>query len=362
MNHRTAYPRTCLLGLLTILALAAPRRVEACSIITPEYGLTIKRPYQDRQIASDGVLAFDAVILGETPEVALARFSLTLTPYTGGPAITGETSHKLLGTEPYTAIDSFQDVALVWRPAMPLAPGFYTANATLQGPWEQPEMWDFAVVVDDAPAPPLSPPRVEKVETRVFDDEELERICCETSLDSCGGSSLCEPLRVLVVPGFTIRAALEPADIERAYLWVAPWDGQAAGPAFERTVPWYDEPDQPTYSQWTWLNDFRLPDAAGEFCLVVGATSLIDGSTVLTAPICRELTAAHEEPRKIRLSFGDSAWQQCLTPPVYERDGSPYPPEPDSNAGCRLADTNPGAGPLALLLLLAARRRRRPTS
>lgn len=361
MNHRTAYPRTCLLGLLTILALAAPRRADACSIISPEYGLTIKEANEDRQIASDGVLAFDAVILGETPEVALARFSLTLTPEAGGPAITGELGHKLLGTEPYTAIDSFQDIALVWRPAMPLAPGVYTANATLQGPWEQPAMWDFSVLVVDTPAPPLSPPRVDSVEAAVFDDQQLERICCETSLDSCGESSLCEPLRVLVVPGFTIRAALDPADIERAYLWVAPWDGQAAGPPFERTVPWHRETDLPTYAEWTWLNDFRLPDAAGEFCLVVGATSLIDDSTVLSAPICRELTAAHEEPRTITLSTESTGGSQCLTAPVYERDGSPYPPEPDSNAGCRLADANPGAGPLALLLLLAARRRRIPT-
>lgn len=352
MNHRNH--RTCLLGLLAIAALLAPRAADACTTDSLDRGLTVRPPPQEeRQIAGDGVLAFDAFIRGVEPEVALAQFALTLTPEGGGPPITGENSHRTLASQPYDDIDDYQEIVLVWRPSSPLAPGVYTAQVTLENDLFR--EWSFPVVVDAAAAPPLSPPLIKHVDPAGIVDEELERVCCETGQTSCGDHSVCHPTRVRVVPGFAVSATLEPADLERAYLWVAPWDGQAAGPPYERMNFWRASPDlSPWWSEWTFRHPIALPDAAGERCVVVGATSLIDGSTALSRPFCHTLEAAHEEARTPMFDPGDSDIVQCLGPPVYEHDGSPYPPEPDG--GCRLAATRPG--PLLALLLLIARRRR----
>lgn len=356
MRPRTVNPITCLMGLVTIVALTTPRPADACTAVSLDRGLTvIPSPVEERRIAGDGVLAFDAFIRDEPPELALTRFSLALTPEDGGPAIAGTASHRLLGTHPYTEIEDYQQIVLVWRPAAPLAPGPYTAEATLEREFG-PDVWTFPVVVEDAPAPPLAPPQIDAAEALEFDDEALERVCCEVGQSSCGTSSMCEPTRVRVVPGFGVRASLAAADIERAYLWIAPWDGQAAGLPFDRSNHWYSRPwTQPWWSEWESLQPILLPDAAGETCVVVGATSLIDGSTALAEPICRELAAAHEEPRTPDFAPVDDGFgPPCLTPPVYEHDGSPYPPEPAS--GCRIAPTGSGA---FLLLLLAGRRTRR---
>jgi hypothetical protein len=339
------------MGLVMTVVAAAPRLADACTSDSLDRGLTIVRAAEPRTIASDGVLAFDAFILGEAPEVALARFALTLTPEGGGPAIAGEASHRVLGVAPFDELADYQEIVLVWRPETPLEPGTYLAETTVTDEHGGHDRYEFTVVVDAAAAPPISAPRVEIGRVATLDDEVLERVCCETGLSSCGTHSVCQPARVRVVPGFIVNATLAPADVERALLWVAPWDGQAPGLPYERMNPWYRYPEfGPWWSEWR--DEIRLPDAVGERCIVIGATSLIDGSTAFGAPICGELTAASEEPRTPMFPPPHDTYQ-CLTPPVYEHDGSPYPPEPER--GCRLAATGPG--PL-LLVLLALRRRR----
>ncbi|MDC0666562.1 hypothetical protein [Nannocystis radixulma] len=352
MNFRILR-RAGLLALFTGVALASARPARACSSDDLDRGLTIKTPSDPRQIAGDGVLAFDAFIRGEAPEVALARFSLYLSSETDGEMVSGEVSHRLLGTAAYGLLDDHSEIVLVWRPEAPLAPGEYVAHATLMESF--PIGWSFPVVVVDAPAAPLSPPRVEDIAAAEFDHEARERVCCEQSTTSCGPRSLCLPTRVQVVPGFRVRATLEPADVERAWLWVAPWDGEEPGAPFERMNPWQTYPDaRPWWSEWTVAHDIRLPEAAGERCIVVGATSLIDGSVALAPPVCGELAAAREEARTPEFAGFDGG-QACISPPVYEDDGSPYPPEPAG--GCRLAGS--GAPPLLVLVVLVGRRRRR---
>lgn len=346
--------RTCLFGLVLV---TAARPAGACSTVEPRHGLTVLGPPAAvRTIAADGVIAFDALARGEPADVALARLSLTLTPDDGGPAIIGALSYHSLGREPYTLVDDLEQLVLVWRPAAPLAPGAYTAAATLQIDLSEPDSWDFPVVVSDVPAAPLSPPPAPLVLAGEFDDEQFERVCCEVAQSSCGDSSVCQPTRVRVVPGLTVEAALAPADLERAYLWIAPWDGQTPGAPFGRVARWFGGPDEsPYWSAWPRSRPIRLPDAAGTTCVVVGATSLIDGSTALADPICHELAAAHEEARtpEISASSGDDT-RECLGPLFYEDDGRPYPSEPA--AGCRVGAAPPS---LAALLLLVARRRRR---
>jgi hypothetical protein len=358
MMYRSTNHRTCLIGLSMVAALAVPRVAGACSGYSFYEGLTVK-PYTDgeRRIAADGVLAFDAFINGATPEEALAQFSLTLTPEGGGPAIAGEVSHRTIATAPLSEVSDYQEIVLVWRPAAPPQPGTYQADVIAPGEIGIDE-WSFPVVVEAAAAAPLAPPRVETARAISTDGETLEAVCCETGQSSCGDHSYCEPTRVRVVPGFTITATLEPADVERALLWVAPWDGQAPGVPYERMNAWFSRPeDVPWWAEWTDRHDILLPELSGEHCIVIGATSLIDGGTAISAPYCGELTAAYEESRALDLEpEGDpyTGFNECLGPPVYEHDGSPYPRE--AEGGCRLA--NDGPGWLVWLVPLALRRRR----
>lgn len=354
IDHRT-WP----IGLLMSAALAVPRVADACSSESFYDGLTVKPyTYDERRIAADGVLAFDGFIKNATPEEALAQWSLTLVPEDGGPAIGGEVSLRIIATAPLSEIADYQKIVLVWRPAAPLQPGTYRADVVDTSDFGR--NWEFPVIVDAAAAPPLSPPRVETARPITEIGETLERICCEKGQSSCGDHSYCEPTRVRMVPGFRIEASLEPADVERATLWVAPWDGQKAGAPYERMDPWYRHPeDVPWWAEWTYERPILLPALAGEHCVVVGATSLIDGSTAISAPLCGELTAAYEEAREPKIEsedpYGSDRWASCQGPIVYEHDGSPYPRV--AERGCRIAGER--SGWLLLLVPLALRRRRR---
>lgn len=344
--------RTCLFGLVLAFAgLAAPRPAGACKIASFQRGLHVGDNLAQAVLAADGVIAFDAYVRGESIESGLARFTMTLTPDAGGPAITGTVEHQPLGSDLLDYTDDLHQIVLVWRPDVALAPGDYTAAAHIERPEAGPEEWTVPITVTDVSGPPLSPPLVALAAPAAFVVEELDRVCCETPEDSCGDHTVCYPTRVRTVPGLQIDATVAPADTERAYVWVAPWDGQAAGAPYPRIDAWaYGPGMNPFFSAWSRYLDLRLPDAAGTICVVVGATSLIDGSTAVGAPICVDLVAAHEEP-------GITDWptdEQCLSEPIYEDDGRPFH---DTASGCRLAASPPG---LALLALLLLRRRRRP--
>lgn len=358
MNRGLPGARAGLVVLGLMATVIAARPAAACETSVLPRGLTVVAAASSgRQIAADGVLAFDAFIRAEAPEVALARFSLTLAADGGGPEVSGTVSHVTLASRAYDTSDDYQEVVVIWRPSAPLAAGSYAAELTITDSLGTLDSRSFAVTVTDGAAPPLAPPTIARAESDAF-DETLARVCCEVGEDSCGVNRVCEPARVRVVPGFTVEAALAPADVERAYLWVAPWDGEKPGAPFERMNDWYIQPDQPWWSGWAARNAILLPEAEGERCIVVGATSLIDGSTVLAAPSCGELTAAHEEDRTPTFPAPSDVFQRpCLSPPVYEDDGSPYPREA---GGCRLAP-GPGPGPL-LLVVWALRRRRRAAS
>ena len=168
--------RTCLFGLVLAFAgLAAPRIAGACSVSTLDRGLSLRDDTRPLVIASDGVIAFDAYIRGESIEAGLARFSMTLTPDAGGPAIPGSVSHRLLGSRPFDLTDDLHQIVLVWRPEVSLPPGAYTVAGHLDQADFGPVDWTEPLTVTDVPAPPLSPPIVERAAPVSSVVEELDR-------------------------------------------------------------------------------------------------------------------------------------------------------------------------------------------
>jgi hypothetical protein len=121
-------------------------------------------------------------------------------------------------------------------------------------------------------------------------------------------------------------------------------------------------------SRWTGTVGFDAP--AEQYCVVVGVTSVTDGSEVVSDPQCFDqamlgVPHAADIPPSPRMSIHDPADPdsgRCLGPIVYEADGAAYPrgagesevAEPP--AGCTV--TVRGGAWLVLLALIRRRRAR----
>ncbi|HEY0138622.1 MAG TPA: MYXO-CTERM sorting domain-containing protein, partial [Nannocystis sp.] len=118
---------------------------------------------------------------------------------------------------------------------------------------------------------------------------------------------------------------------------------------------------QSNWALWPVGELLRL-DGSGERCVVLGATSLIDGSTAMSEPRCAEIAAPREAtlmPEFLPADLEGSGMGECLSPPVYEHSGEPYLPYDGGETtveqgGCRVA----GQGPWGLLVLGLVWRRR----
>ena len=345
-----------LVGLVAAMCavLVAAPRARACESEGFYSGLNLKPWTSSPTIATDGVLAVDAYVYATTPEEALAKLTLTVTASGGGPEIAGELASVTLDSREHEGL-GFHQVVVIWRPTAALAVGLYEVHGEVSD-----QLFgaiDLALTVVDGPGPPLSPPNA-SISPAMQDGEARERVCCETGEDSCGGHLNCEPTRVLVVPGFNISASLVAADHERASLWIARWQDGVVGPPVPRPSLLYFPEDGPLRAEWPDVRRFPtlLAEASGEVCVVAGATSLVDGSVAIGEPVCGMFEPAFEEERAPAFPAAEGEpFAECLTPPVFEADGSPYPRVADS--GCRVADPRGGA-PLVVVVLLGRRRRR----
>ena len=218
----------------------------------------------------------------------------------------------------------------------------------------------LAITVTDAPGPSLAAPEAGGIAGVMVTREVLEQACCETGYDSCSHDSLCKPTRVLEVPGFRIATALPASQRERAYLWVAPVVDGVVGTPEPTHTPWLRPWDDsaPLFAQWSDLNLVGFDEARDEHCVVLGATSLIDGSSATSEPFCATLAGPRETalmPEFVMYETLDYPWD-CFEPPVYAHNGEPYPDgakEP-ATQGCRIA----GGGAWGLLIVVGLRRRR----
>jgi hypothetical protein len=338
----------------------------ACSIDSLGPGLNVEFRREPWTIASDGVLALDAYVLDRSPEAGLMQFALELA--LDGAPVTGSLELVPLWTGTYgyagglyEGLPVHQGI-VVWRPDAPLAAGEYTGTGYTTYDNGMTAEWPFMLTVTDGPGPALAvPPLALGVSEEVA--EVLERACCESPGSSCGDYPHCQPTHVLHRSMLSVGTRLPEVESERAYLWVAPVVGGEVGARVPTHTPYYEGAPWPAFSQY--YAPVRFGDQPGEQCLVLGTTSLIDGSSVMTEPQCATLPPDRDEllMPEFKPLDRDEFTGDCLSPPVYEHSGEPYEPydageQATDGGGCRTGGG--GASGLVVVALLWVRRRRSP--
>lgn len=336
------------------LCLAAPRPASACSTTSRPIGLTLRGP-PPRTLPHGGVLPVGGEVYGTSVATAMthvSEFRVTRDDVDLDGALEVVTIASDATPEGLQA----HDVVLVWRPQEPLTVGDALVLHVGQDDAALPGLTvDITVVAapTDATLPTIT------TSTRVVEVAEPERICCEIVADSCDRTSMCLPTRARRLPALSLQGARLPGAAQ-GYLWVARQDAKGEpGPPLLRAPYRYGlDEEAPVFA--TWSSDVLFTDAAPPHCVIVGVTSLVDGATVVADPLCIDaadtgaLGVVELEPDLPAHALANN--RECVSDPVYEADGSPYPREPASD-GCRAAPrTTP---PLVLLLLACARVRRR---
>ncbi|WAS90337.1 hypothetical protein [Nannocystis punicea] len=341
---------------LVIAALAlTPGRADACSTSSPEQGLAVwelMNPPDRLDTAPGGVVALSASVWDMELAEAAARASVTLER----DGATSSTTIELvpLATEMFRGLPLWT-VVVVARPAEPLVAGEYQVTLAVDRVDFGLEERTFPLNVTAEPLAPLQAPTAAVFEATEVRGELRDSVCCERGPDSCGGMSICRPTEIEQLPALSIRpASLPDAARGNSVLWVQRLDadGQADPSGLFRNLGRHD---------FTWSVPFAAAQA--EYCVILGATNLVDGTSVSSAPRClsREqvgephVVAEELTPEEVEL------WG-CLTPPVHE-DGTPFgeAAQVEEEKGCRLGGAGGAWGLLGLVvgLRLRARRRRR---
>lgn len=359
--------------LLGLMVLAHEPAARACSVNSPDPGLSLyTEENDDRTLAADGVLAIDGYVFDMS--VAAATESLDVAVTLEGAPVAGAIEVQTLRAGVYDSggiyagtRESYQ-VLIVWRPAAPLVAGEYAVTLTwdpppteIYGPMDPPpeqRLTRFTATGEVGP-PPAAPALVGGPADIVA--EELARACCATFQSSCGGDSLCRPIEVRHEPGFRFGAVAAADQRERVILWTAEVKDGVVGEPTITSAPWPGwRGEIPLFSQLPMDTVIRFADVRDEYCVVIGATSLIDGTSATGTPVCAAMPAPYDETLTPEFTqFDPETFEgECLGPPVYEDDGAPYPEGAEEQSGCRSGERGPwGLAVLAGLLLVRVRRR-----
>lgn len=347
--------RACLFGLVAALR---PAPAQACSTLSPPWGLAMGTPGAGEALrtAPGGVIALSATIAGVLIEEALAQPRLTLTR--ADEVIEATPSFVPLQLERGSGPRPIYLGVVVWRPAAPLAPGAtYTAKVERAG--EYGGVLSFAVEVDAEPLPSLPAPEISAVVGTRVAVEDRAVVCCERGPDSCGDTSECLPTVQLFHPAIGVEATSPGAWAGNALVWLAPALPEGGlGPRAQAVPTWW------RLEPWSFLaltpeTVATFAAAQDSYCVVVGATSLLDGAEVVSQPRCvaaAEIGAPAEEPHPALEFFSDEYFATCDSPPVYD-DGRLYGAEAE-RGGCRMGQVESPWVLLALLPVLRRRRRR----
>ncbi|HEY0133664.1 MAG TPA: hypothetical protein VGB85_06275, partial [Nannocystis sp.] len=342
--------------LATAALLTTARPAAACETDSPDPGLSFELDgFDAHPVAEGGALLLNAQAYGIDIDAALATLVLWEVRRDGVVQPGSFEVVPLWDAAATSVSPENHKFALIWRPDAPFtADGVYTVDFEIAGYWQTgPQQAPLRVVPAEPPALPylLWAPSTEAV-------DPSEVICCETGLNSCGTSTQCEATRATLLPALYLELELD-AGHESQILWVA-----RASPGGE-IGPRVQGRGEYVVGTWRWTGTVRVD--AEQYCVVVGVTSVTDGSEVVSEPLCHDQAklGAHtaEIPPSARMSLYDPANPgdgRCIGPIVYEADGAAYPrgsEEPEASGGCDM--TAGGGSWLVLLVLLALIRRRR---
>jgi len=346
--------RAIWMSMLVATLVTAVRPASACSTSYPDTGLTLDFE-QDYPVIEGGAMLVRAGSYAVDVDVAMADLLLWEVRRDGVVQPGAFEVVPLFDAEATSVTPEAHVFALLWRPDAPFtAGGAYTLDFQVADPHESTPV---RVTLEVVAPPPLEPPPMTATATTVAVDP-TETVCCESHLGSCGDSYQCEVTRATLLPAIDVRVGLKGIIEVHRVVWVAPvLPGGEIGPRVQGPYAQVTTP-------WSWEGTIRFDAPADEYCVVVGATSVIDGSDSISEPRCfgqAELGVPHEgsialSTRMTPFVEGDYEGGRCLGPLVYEADGAAYPREAEQPEASGCSVTSPG--PWSLLLLALIRRRR----
>lgn len=301
----------------------------------PSEGVAVQDEFHPRTTATDGVIAVPGTLY--RVELAEAAAKTTARLEREGTSIAAAVEIRPVRASVVSG-EPMSDVVVVVRPAAPLAAdSTYTLILELVGSSGELRTEELAVTVTGGPLGPLVPPAA----TLTLSPAQLARdpVCCEGEASSCGETTHCFARSHEVLPRFIVQPKIEAPLSRNTLVWIARVgrDGE---------LEWIDE-DVPARERLEWSVTFE--EVQREYCVVLGLTSLIDGTTVMAEPMCApvaETGAPRREPATVDMEYAEAV---CLTPLV-DVNGQPYVAE---ESGCSIV------GAPGLLILPALLRRRR---
>ncbi|MDC0723313.1 MYXO-CTERM sorting domain-containing protein [Nannocystis bainbridge] len=333
----------------------APGRADACSTSSPGLGLEVwelSNPPERLVTAPGGVVALYGSVFATELTDAAASASVTLER--DGLAIATTIELVPLQAEVYLGAPLWT-VVVVARPAEPLVAGQYQATAIVESVESGTQEVTFPVVVEAEPLAPLATPTIASFAAAEAQGARRDHVCCEREPDSCGGMSICKAAETELLPALAIGLeALPEARAGNSVVWAQALDAEGQPIAGARSQMFGRHHGE-------WLVPFAAAQA--EYCVTVGATDLVDGTSVASPPRCFGRDEVGEPRVRIEEVTAEEVelWG-CLTPPVHE-DGTPFGETPAGDEkGCRIGEDGPAWGSLALLGLGIGWRRRRGRS
>ncbi len=349
------------------LSLLAPAPAEACSVAyDPAVYIdeeSTRAQLEAGPLPTDGVLALTVHVF-DHESLALAQDALTVVVRDGDTPVPGTIELHELAHDPSSGT-YWRGALAIWRPEQPLAAN-HTYTLESNEPYEDYSgagaPFTATFTTGAGPHAPLGELSA-TLRPTTADVEVLEEACCDHSSSSCGYAYACEWSSMRTAPALELDISLTGGEPSLGRVWAVrvdpsgellpPDDPLSGGPAPISEELWLSFSAPP-------LGRGRqvvvFPDAQDEYCVVLGATSLIDGETITSAPQCAPRSSESEPGERERgpeelAELLAGSWG-CSSAPVYKSTGAPLFPTEEEPAGCRVTQTPRGLSGWTLLLLL----------
>lgn len=292
----------------------------------------------------------------------------------GDTQIPGHQSIHLVDHKPPVA-DRAYSVRFVytWKPDSDLSPNHsYELRVVDPNGWYEPAL-EYGFVTAGGPATGLAGELQVELTPGVDVAEVVEEACCELGRSSCGVGSFCIATTERYEPILTVSATVPGlSDPRMVRLWVARLTPDGSELPSESWMSEEADIDYPVYAEFPTLplgqieQQVMFPGVQSEYCVVVGATSMIDGQSTKTtacvshSPQSEAKTTTLDTPT-ILAQFeefeANANGQGCLSPVLYRSNGEAVEPEQEGG-GCRVAQAPGHFGWVWLVALALVGRRR----